>query len=99
MTDHTSGLLCPRAMVMTMSMKFGLALRHAMLDAGMTQEQLAEGVGLSTATVNRHVRGVGQPTLPQMEAYSRVLGVAFHVAPATGLEPVTYRFQAEGSAA
>lgn len=58
----------------------------------MTQAQLAEAVGLSIGTVSRHVLGHGHPTLPQMEAYSRALGVAFHVAPATGLA-------AQGSAA
>ena len=78
---------------------FGMALRHAMLDAGLTQAQLAEAVGLSLGTVSRHVLGHGQPTLPQMEAYARVLGAQFVVAPATGLEPVTYRLPAVPGAA
>ena len=82
-----------------MNMTFGLAIRHAMLDAGMTQSDLAEAVGLSVQTVSRHVNGTRQPTLPQLEAYSRALGVAFHVAPATGLEPVTYRLADHGDAA
>lgn len=75
--------------------KVGHALRVAAVDAGLTQEQLAERVGLSRRTVSLHMRGVTLPDVDQLERYADALGVAFVIgptkAPAVGVEPTTYR--------
>jgi transcriptional regulator with XRE-family HTH domain len=69
----------------------GHKLRVAMVDAGLTQAQLAEMVGLSLNTVSRQMRGISAVTVDQLARYAEALGASFVVAPATGLEPVTYR--------
>jgi len=75
----------------SISKRFGHRLKVALVDVGMTQEEVAQRTGLSQATVGRHVRGISSPTLDQLAAYAAALGAEFIVAPATGLEPVTYR--------
>jgi transcriptional regulator with XRE-family HTH domain len=74
-----------------MEKSLGHRLRVAMVDAGLTQAQLAEKVGLSRETVSKHVNGRAAVTVDQLIRYSEALGIGFLVAPATGLEPVTYR--------
>jgi transcriptional regulator with XRE-family HTH domain len=69
-------------------------LRVAMVDAGLNQKQVAEKVGLTLQTVNRHVNGRTPVSVDQLQQYADVLGARFVIeAPATGFEPVTYRFQ------
>jgi transcriptional regulator with XRE-family HTH domain len=79
----------------------GHKLRVAMVDAGLTQQQLGDRAGISLNTVSRHMRSQTPITVDQLMAYSRVLGASFTIeaAPATGLEPVTYRTTAAVSAA
>ncbi len=74
-----------------MDKTIGHMLRVAMVDAGMTQQELADAVGLTIRTVSRHINDRSPVTVPQLLRYSEVLGAQFIVAPATGLEPVTYR--------
>lgn len=83
---------------------FGHALRVAAVDAGLTQAQLAELVGLGRETVSAHMRGVTEPTLSQMGRYAQALHYTFTVAPpaeapAPGVEPGTYRLTMTAAAA
>jgi DNA-binding XRE family transcriptional regulator len=48
-----------------------LALR---LDAGLTQQQLAERSGISQADISRYERGLGNPTRTTIDALAAVLG-------------------------
>jgi predicted transcriptional regulator len=48
-----------------------LALR---LDAGVTQEQLAERSGISQADISRYERGLGNPTRATIDALAVALG-------------------------
>ena len=75
----------------------GHKIRVAMVDAGMTQKQLADAVGLSLNTVSRHIRGITPVPTNWLARYAEVLHAQFVVAPATGLEPVTYRFQGDAA--
>jgi plasmid maintenance system antidote protein VapI len=74
-----------------MERTLGHILRVAMVDAGLNQRELADKVGLTLQTVNRHINNKTDVSVPQLVRYGEVLGVQFLVAPATGLEPVTYR--------
>jgi len=89
----------------SMNKPLGHVLRVAAVDAGMTQQQLADAVGLNLRTVNRHMTGRSPVTVDQLLRYSEVLGAQFVVepaaggAPAVGFEPTTYRFRDGGEAA
>jgi plasmid maintenance system antidote protein VapI len=74
-----------------MDRTLGHILRVAMVDAGLNQRELADKVGLTLQTVNRHINDKTPVSVPQLVRYAEVLGAQFVVAPATGLEPVTYR--------
>ena len=53
----------------------GHRLRVAMVEARMTQRELADGTGVALQTVGRHMRGKTPITVQQLFAYARVLGV------------------------
>ncbi len=60
----------------------------------LTQSQLAELAGVSLPSVQRHESG-RDVSSAVLDRYGRALGVTFVLggeAPATGVEPVTYRF-------
>jgi transcriptional regulator with XRE-family HTH domain len=75
----------------TVTQAIGHKIRVAMVDAGLTQAQLAEKAGVSLNTVSRQQRGLSPITVDQLARYAQVLKCEFVVAPATGFEPVTYR--------
>jgi transcriptional regulator with XRE-family HTH domain len=89
MAQHTAW--CTIVHMSTVNEITGRKLRVAMVDCGMTQAQVAAKVGLSRETVNKHMRGATPVTVEQLTRYAEALGANFLVAPATGLEPVTYR--------
>jgi transcriptional regulator with XRE-family HTH domain len=74
-----------------MEKSLGHRLRVAMVDAGLTQSQLADMVGLSRETVSKHVNGRAAVKVDQLVRYSEALGIGFILDPETGLQPVTYR--------
>ena len=80
-------------------MDIGAVLAHARRAAGLTQMELAAATGVSRITVARDEGGTTTVTVDRLARYADALGVDFRIAtsrstaPATGLEPVTYRFQ------
>ncbi len=54
----------------------GHRLRVAMVDARLTQQQLADLTGYGINTVGRHMRGDTAITVPQLMRYAKALGVA-----------------------
>jgi transcriptional regulator with XRE-family HTH domain len=72
----------------------GRRIRAAMELKGWDTVTLGSRIGLGAETVRRHMRGQTL-TLEALTLYSQELEVStdWLLAPATGLEPVTYRFQ------
>jgi transcriptional regulator with XRE-family HTH domain len=69
--------------------RFGVRLRELREAAGMTQQQLAERVGVRWEAVSRWERGVREPLWSNVLALAEALGVdctAFQQ-PATGAPP------------
>ncbi len=91
------------AVNMTNRSDIGAALSHARKATGLTQDDLAAITGISRPTIARDETHGSTVTVERLLKYARALGVDFRIvagkAPAVGLEPVTYRFQTEGSAA
>jgi transcriptional regulator with XRE-family HTH domain len=55
---------------------FGARLRELRLQAGLSQEQLAQQAGCTVAMVSRYERGEHEPAWPLVLAVARVLGVS-----------------------
>jgi len=55
--------------------RVGHRIKVAAVDAEMTQEQLAEILGVSVQTVGRHMRGQNPMTIVQFLEYAQALGV------------------------
>lgn len=59
--------------------EFGQTLRRVRKDAGLTQEQLAEWLGCSSAAVSQAENGTAMPSVERLVALVGVLGVSYGV--------------------
>ena len=55
--------------------KFGQKVQRLRLDAGITQEQLADSVGLTIESISNIERGIFGPKFDNLEKIAKVLGV------------------------
>lgn len=55
--------------------KFGQKVQSLRLDAGITQEQLANSVGLTIESISNIERGIFGPKFDNLEKIAKVLGV------------------------
>lgn len=55
------------------------AIRKERKAAGITQEQLAEALGINRATLSKYETGVIEPSVSQLKAISAALGIDFYV--------------------
>lgn len=60
---------------MTLAAKLGKNIAARRKDVGLTQERLAEQLGVDTETISRFERGVTVPSLATLELLSEKLGV------------------------
>ena len=56
----------------------GSRIRELRIEAGLTQEQLAEAANLSLKHLGEIERGRGNPTFSSLERISGVLGITLH---------------------
>ena len=56
--------------------KLARKLRLIRRDLGLTQQQLAEHVKVDSGAVSRYERGIREPSLLELLAYSRMAGVS-----------------------
>lgn len=56
-------------------MSYGLNIKAARKNIGMTQEQLAQKCGMAAITIQQYERGVRQPRLEQLQTIATVLKV------------------------
>ena len=55
--------------------KLGSKMRAARLRLGMTQEQVAKYLGTDSCAVSRYERGLRDPSLLELLAFSRMSGI------------------------
>ena len=55
--------------------KFGKKVQNLRLEAGITQEQLADAVGLTIESISNIERGIFGPKFDNLEKIAKVLGV------------------------
>lgn len=60
---------------MMIERRVGRAVAEARREAGITQQALAEQVGIAVETIGRLERGLQVPPLPRLEAIGAALGV------------------------
>lgn len=63
---------------MKFSQRFGTRLRQLRLEVGLSQEQLAERLDVSTETVSNLERGVHAPNFFRLEPLARSLDIPVH---------------------
>ncbi len=59
--------------------RLGKNIANRRKDIGLTQDQLAEQVGVDTETISRFERGVTTPSLATLEVLSKKLGITIAV--------------------
>ena len=57
-------------------MQIGNKIRRMSINAGMTQEQLANKLGVSGQSVSKWERGVSVPEISNLKKISHILGVS-----------------------
>ncbi len=62
----------------TLREKFGQRVRHLRRQKDMTQEQLAEAIGISVDFMSNIERGVNAPSFETMEKLAQALNVAVY---------------------
>jgi len=59
--------------------KLAAKLRHIRLQLGMTQEEVAAKIGTDSGAVSRFERGIREPSLLEILAYSYLSGVSLEI--------------------
>ena len=59
--------------------KLAAKMRELRLHLGMTQEEVAKHLGTDSGAVSRYERGLRDPSLLEVLAFSRITGVAMEV--------------------
>jgi len=59
---------------MKLDRAFGTAVHNRRRDAGLTQEQFAESLGMQSSAISRLERGVVSPSLEMVDRVARALG-------------------------
>lgn len=71
--------------------EFRLALIGARLDAGLTQRQMAERLGVKQPALARWEAGVNMPTLETLFRVAKALNLEFTISPDTPLTVTPHR--------